>query len=142
KNLVIEGTKQGEATVRVTAKGQSLGSFDFRVKRIPDPIPMVGTSRGGNIRANDFRSQAGLYAKLENFDFKAKCNIQGYTLVYAPKQADVVPSVNPGGNFNDSSRRLVNRAKAGDTFYIDNIKARCPGDQAGRPIGQMVFNIK
>ncbi|MEM1357703.1 MAG: hypothetical protein AAGF89_05870, partial [Bacteroidota bacterium] len=76
KNLVIEGTRQGEATVRVTAKGQSLGSFDFRVKRIPDPIPMVGTSRGGNIRANDFRSQAGLYAKLENFDFKAKCNIQ------------------------------------------------------------------
>lgn len=142
KNLVVEGTKQGEATIRVTARGQSLGSFDFRVKRIPDPVPYVGTSRGGNIRANDFRSQAGLYAKLENFDFEAKCNIQGYTLVYAPRQGDVVPSVNPGGNYNDSSRKLISRAKAGDTYYIDNIKARCPGDGAGRPIGQMVFNIK
>jgi len=142
KNLVVEGTKQGNAKVSVTANGKSLGSFDFRVKRIPDPIPLVGTSRGGSIRSNDFKSQAGLYAKLENFDFEARCRIQGYTLVYQPKGADVVPSVNPGGPFNDASRRLVNRARPGDTFYIDNIKARCPGDQAGRPIGQMVFNIK
>ncbi|MEL7162201.1 MAG: GldM family protein, partial [Bacteroidota bacterium] len=142
KNLIVTGSRQGEATVSVTANNQSLGSFDFRVKRIPDPIPLVGTSRGGKVRSNEFKAQAGLYAKLENFDFEAKCRIQGYTLVYAPRGGDAIQSVNPNGPFSETSRRLVQRARPGDRYFIDNIKARCPGDQAGRPIGQMVFNIQ
>ncbi|MBC6995508.1 GldM family protein [Neolewinella lacunae] len=142
KNLVVRGNSVGEAKVNVTANGQQLGSFDFRVKRIPDPIAMLGTSRGGKIRSNDFKSQNGLYAKLENFDFDARCEIQGFELVYVPQREDAVPSVNPGGNFNEASRRLVTRARPGDTYYANNIKARCPGDQVGRDIGQMVFNIQ
>ncbi|MTB49467.1 GldM family protein [Lewinella sp. W8] len=138
----VQGQRQGETTVTVTANGQTLGSFPFRVKRIPDPIPMLGNSKGGQIRSNVFKSQTGLYAFLDNFDFEAKCNIAGYDLVYVPKREDAVLSQNPGGNFNTKSKNLVNRAKPGDIFYAQNIRAKCPGDAATRPIGTMVFNIQ
>ncbi len=139
--FVVKGNSVGEATVNVTANGQQLGSFPFRVKRIPDPVPMVGNSKGGTIRSNVFKSQTGLYAKLESFDFEAKCNIVGYELVYVPKRADAVPSVNVGGPFSGTSRQLVQRAKPGDIYYANNIKAKCPGDPVSRPIGTMVFKI-
>ncbi|MEM6769272.1 MAG: GldM family protein [Bacteroidota bacterium] len=139
--FIIEGTKQGDAKVTVTANGQTLGSFDFRVKRIPDPVAKVGGSRGGDIRASTFKAQQGLYAELEAFDFEARCIISGFELVYAPKGRDAVPSVNAGGNFTESTKKLVRLVKPGDNVYINNIKARCPGDQGPRPLGTMAFKI-
>ncbi len=140
-SYVITGNKQGESTVTVTANGQTLGSFDFRVKRIPDPVAKIGGKREGNIRSNVFKAQTGLYAELENFDFQAKCNISGFEFVYAPKGRDVVPSVNAGGSFTAATKRLVNLVSPGDRVFIQNIKARCPGDEGPRALGSMVFNI-
>jgi gliding motility-associated protein GldM len=142
KNLIISGTRQGEAKVSVSAKGQTLGSFDFRVKRIPDPIPKVGNSKGGKIASNVFKAQAGLYAFLENFDFEARCNIVGYELVYVPQRKDAVRQTNAGGNFTSGSKALVSRAKPGDSYFMQNIKAKCPGDGVSRDIGTMVFSIQ
>lgn len=140
-NFIITGNKQGAAKVTVSAKGQTLGSFDFRVKRIPDPVAKVGGSRGGDIRSSTFRAQKGLYAELENFDFEARCIISGFELVYAPAGRDVVPSVNGGGNFTPQTSRLVKLVKPGDRIFINNIKARCPGDAGPRPLGTMAFKI-
>ena len=72
----------------------------------------------------------------------AKCAIQGYNLTYVAKRQDPVESVNPGPRYNGKSKRLVNRAKPGDIYYFDNVKAKCPGDAAGRKINSMVFKIK
>lgn len=142
KNLIVSGTKQGNAKVNVSANGSSLGSFDFRVKRIPDPVPMVGNSKGGKIASNVFKAQKGLYAFLENFDFQAKCSIVGYELVYVPQRKDAVRQTNGGGNFTSGSKALVTRAKPGDTYYMQNIKSKCPGDGVSRDIGTMVFAIQ
>jgi hypothetical protein len=141
-NFIVKGTKPGNATVSVTADGKSLGSFDFRVKRIPDPVPKVGGSKGGNIASNVFKAQTGLYAELEGFDFEARCNIVGYELVYVPQRKDAVVSANAGGPFNDKSQGMVRAARPGDTYYAQNIKAICPGDGASRQLGTLVFAIK
>lgn len=140
-SYVIEGTKQGDASVVVTAKGQQLGTFPFRVKRIPDPVAKIGGKREGSMASNVFKAQKGLYAELENFDFEAKCIISGFEFVYAPQGRDVVPSVNRGGNWTDATAKLVKLVKPGDRVFIENIKARCPGDGGPRPLGSMVFKI-
>ena len=36
---------------------------------------------------------------------------------------------------------LIDQAKAGDTFYFEDVKAKCPGDASGREINQLVFKI-
>lgn len=131
-----------DAIITVSGGGLTPTKFDFRVKRIPDPVARLSKTSGGEMGSGEFKAQRGVVAILENFDFDAKCEIQGYTLTYVPKREDPIDSVNPNGPYNDKSRRLVERAKPGDIFYFDNVKARCPGDPAGRTINPMVFKIK
>lgn len=135
-------SQPGEAKISVSGGGLTPTSFDFRVKRIPDPVARLSKSSGGEMGNGEFKAQQGVGAFLDNFDFDARCDIQGYNLVYVPKRQDPVESVNPGARYNAKSRRLVNQAKPGDIYYFENVKARCPGDRAGRTINSMVFKIK
>ncbi|MEL6356038.1 MAG: GldM family protein, partial [Bacteroidota bacterium] len=139
---MVRASAPGDATIRVSADGQSLGSFPFRVKRIPDPQARLGSSTGGNMGTGEFKAQRGIRAVLDGFDFDARCNIAGFELVYVPKREDAVLSNNPGPVYNNKSKNLVNRARPGDSFYFNNVRAKCPGDQATRKINTMVFTIK
>lgn len=129
------------ARINVTAPGLNAGK-DFRVKRIPDPVARLSTKAGGGMSPGEFKAQAGVGAFLDNFDFDAKCNIEGFQLVRVAKRADPEFATNKGGRFSDESQRLVDKATAGDRFFFDNVKARCPGDAAGREINSMVFTIR
>lgn len=138
----VRASAPGESTIRVSAAGQSLGSFPFRVKRIPDPQARLGNSTGGSIGSGEFKAQRGVLAILDGFDFDARCNISGFELVYVPKRDDAVLSNNPGASFNTKSQNLMKRARPGDSFFFNNVRAKCPGDNATRKINTMVFTIK
>ena len=141
-SMIVTGNSQGEATITVSANGETLGSFPFRVKRIPNPAPQIGNSKGGKIPATQFKAQTGMIAILDNFDFDARCSISGYEMYYAPQRADAVPSVNAGASFNATSKQLISRARPGDNYYFNNIRARCPGDQGPRDLGSLAFLIQ
>jgi gliding motility-associated protein GldM len=114
----------------------------FRVKRIPDPTARLGNKPDGEMGNGEFKVQKGLIAWLDNFDFDAKCDIQGFNLVKVAKRADPVEVTNAGGGFDGKAQDLVQSAKPGDIYYFENVKARCPGDPAGRKINSLVFRIK
>ena len=141
----VKVTKPGDVTISVSAEGFPSTPFKFRSKRIPDPVPQLGAGpnkKGGVMGNGEFKAQQGLAAMLEGFDFDAKCNIQGYELTRVAKRQDPVSAVNPGARYGGDAKRLVNAAKPGDTFYFDKVKARCPGDSAGRKLPSIVFKIK
>lgn len=139
---VVTADRPGEAKVILSGGGLPNTTFDFRVKRIPDPVARLSKSSGGAMGNGAFKAQGGVGAFLDNFDFDATCQIQGFTLVYVASRQDPVEVINAGARYNDRSRRLVNQAKPGDIYYFDDVKARCPGDKVGRPINSMVFKIK
>lgn len=130
-----------DCKVNVSGGGMN-ASKQFRVKRIPDPIARLGNKADGSMGNGEFKVQRGLIAWLDNFDFDAKCDIQGFNLVKVAKRSDPVEKTNRGGSFGDEAQRLVSSAKPGDTYYFENVKARCPGDVAGRKINSLVFRIK
>jgi gliding motility-associated protein GldM len=134
--------KASPAIITVSGEGLKATTFPFRAKRIPDPVARLSKKSGGTMGNGEFKAQAGVGAFLDNFDFDATCKIQGYTLTFVAKRQDPVDSVNGGARYNEKSKRLVRQAKPGDIFYFDNVKARCPGDSAGRTINSMVFKIK
>lgn len=130
-----------DCKVVVSAKDMK-ASKTFRVKRIPDPVAKLGNKADGEMGNGEFKVQKGLIAWLENFDFEARCEIQGFNLVKVAKREDPVETSNSGGTFNGKAQNLVTSAKPGDTFYFQEVKARCPGDAAGRKINSLVFRIK
>ena len=130
-----------DCKINVSGGGMN-ASKQFRVKRIPDPIARLGNKADGSMGNGEFKAQQGLIAWLDNFDFDAKCNIQGFNLVKVAKRSDPVEVTNSSGRFASKAANLVRSAKPGDTFYFENVKARCPGDKAGRKINSLVFRIK
>lgn len=138
---VTTPTKKGSfAKINVSAPGLN-ESRDFRVKRIPSPVPMLGKKRGGTMGSGEFKLYQSVRGELENFDFDAKCDIKGFRFVYAAKRQDAIIEVNPGGKFNGKVKSLVAKAKPGDRYYFENIKCSCPGDKAPRAIGDMSIKI-
>jgi gliding motility-associated protein GldM len=141
KYNVTASTPNPNASITVSAPGLQQ-TFPFRVKRIPDPVAKLGNKMGGSMGNGEFKAQSGVLAWLEGFDFDAKCQIQSYRLTRVPKRQDPVVIENSGGSFNGQCRSLADAAKPGDIYYIDDVKARCPGDQSGRQVNSMVFTIK
>ncbi|MCB0552036.1 MAG: gliding motility protein GldM [Phaeodactylibacter sp.] len=140
-NYVVNVTTPGDCRVNVSGGGLR-DSKPFRVKRIPDPVARLSKSSGGAMGNGEFKAQGGVGAFLDNFDFDATCQIQGFTLVYVASRQDPVEIINAGARYNDAAQRMVQKAKPGDIYYFDDVKARCPGDNVGRPINSMVFKIK
>ncbi len=142
---VATATKPGRANVLVSAEDFPSTAYEFRVKRIPDPLAKLGDGLhklGGSMGTGEFRIQKGLDAYLKDFEFKTRCNIVGYTLTRHKKNDDPISNKNRGGNFDSKSRRLVDQVKPGDRYYFDDIFAKCPGDINGRQLPSMVFKIK
>jgi gliding motility-associated protein GldM len=140
-NVTGPPTAIGEfASVNVSAPGFS-ASKNFRVKRIPDPVPKLSKSRGGRMGSGEFKAQGGIIPALDNFDFDAKCDIIGFNLVRVPRRQDPEIAVNRSGSYIPDARRIIEKARPGDRFFFENIKCRCPGDPAARDIGTMTFVI-
>ncbi len=140
-NYVVNVSQPGECQIVVSGGGLR-DSKPFRIKRIPDPVARLGNVEDGPVPSGTFKAQGGVIAWLDNFDFDARCDITGFELTYVPKRQDPVPVTNPGARYNDKAQRLVRMAKPGDMYYFNNVRAKCPGDQATRRINSMVFQIK
>lgn len=139
----VRASTPGEATITLSGGGLPPTKFTYKVKRIPDPIPLLGAQKYPSAIPNGtFKAQSGIAAVLENFDFDAKCDVVGYTVAYQKKRADVIEKPNTGARYNSDVQDMVQKAAPGDVYYFLDIKAKCPGDQAGRKLGDLVFKIR
>ena len=139
---VTQQTRLNEfAQVNVTAPGISV-SKDFRVKRIPDPVPTLSGQQAGAIGNGTFKAQQALIPVLEGFDFDARCEIVGFTMIRSAKREDPETSINPGGRYNERTISLITKAKPTDLYLFDNIKCNCPGDVAARTLPSVLYRIQ
>ena len=139
---VTNPTKKGNlAKVNVSADGLNANK-EFRVKRIPDPIPMLSNNRGGTMAPGAFKAQQGVLPVLQGFDFDVRCEIKGFRLVRVAPRQDAEIVTNRGGKYSGESQGLVKKAKPGDRYFYEQIKCSCPGDKAPRNLGGMNFNIR
>ena len=139
---IVRPRATGETRIVVTGGGLDPTTFRYRVKPIPTPIAKLGDKTTGNLSPNAFKIYERIYPHLENFDFDAHCAIQGFLLTRVKRNGDVFDAQNRGGNFGERTRRLVDQAQRGDTYYFDRVRAKCPGDQYARKLNGLVFKIQ
>ncbi len=141
----VRVTSPGKASVNLSGKAKDgspvNGSMEFRVKYIPDPVPEVGGKQGGKMGTGEWKAQDGVIARLKDFEFDARFNVTGFEMTCAERNADLLTCVNSGAKFNSKCRNLVNRAKVGAIYYIDNIKAKGP-DGKTRTLPTISFKIR
>lgn len=134
------GKCQINVSAKIEGKVQAMGSEEFRIKRIPDPIPMTsGKLRGGNVQSGTMKAQSGILALLENFDFDARFNVVSFQMVFSSK-GEIFKAESPGPGFTPQMKGFIDRAKPKDIIFIDEIKVVGP-DKQPRKLGQIAFTI-
>lgn len=140
---IVRGTTPGEARITVSGGDLMKTTFNYRVRRIPDPVPrLINARKESCFMPVSFKTNQGITAILEYFDFDAKCEVIGYKMTYIPKDKDPIAVFNSGAKFGESAQALVNQAKLGDQYFFDEIKVKCPGDIVARDIGSLSYPIK
>ena len=136
---ISKPTSAGKAIVTVNSDGKT-SSFEFRVKNVPDPVAMVGASKGGRMPSNQFKAQVGIRAELENFVFEGVTfTVTGY-VIYLTGAGFPDPQFRQvSGNSFAPVQDLINKAKPGTTITIDEVRASGPG--GSRMIPGVFFNL-
>jgi gliding motility-associated protein GldM len=118
-------------TVNVVANdGKNIQRIAIPVKRVPDPIVVVGGSAGGAMPANVFRVQSGAIAELRDFVFEGVAyKVMSFMLICTGKGFDEpeFAEVNSASFKDAAAQALIRRCQAGSTVTIGEIKVLEPG---------------
>ena len=124
----------------VTPDGKTT-RMQFRVRSIPDPTPMVGTYKSGNIPTAVIKSQVGVRAIVENFYYKTQFNVVGFRMTAdGPGFEDIAEANNTGAEWNEA-KNIIAKCKPGCFVTIEDIYAVGP-DGRRRRLTPLIFNLK
>ncbi len=137
------GSAGKESTVSVNAtvheKVQSLGSQNFRIKRVPDPVAKVGGLREGKINKALLLAQGGVIAEMENFDFDLEFKVSKFS-VSTVRNGYFVEETSSNNLFTSSQRDLMKSVSRGGRVMIENIRATGP-DGSIRKLGAVNLTL-
>lgn len=125
---IVKPNQLGSVNV-IASDGKKTQKVTIPVKRIPDPIAIVGGSAGGTMTANVFRVQTGVIADLRDFVFEGiKFQVQSYMVICTGKGFDEPEFAQvTGPAFSGGASALIKRCQAGTTVTIGEIKLIEPG---------------
>ena len=128
-NRTVRVSAVGPASISVVADGKPT-KFEFRVKKIPDPIFKVGS---GKVRmpSVEFKSQQFCRADLENFDFDLKFSIVSATVYFSGANFPNVAQASITGNSLAALSSFIQRCGPGSVVTFDNIKVQGPDGVRG-----------
>jgi gliding motility-associated protein GldM len=134
------GTVNITVTANVDGQTKNLGSKQFRVKRVPDPVAKVAGKRDGTVTKAELAAQAGVKADLENFDFDMKFNVVSFKVSATIKGFSQDATANSAA-FTAQQKQIISQVPSGGKIYIEDIKAKGP-DGSIRSLGTIAFKIK
>ncbi len=99
-----------------------IGTSEWRVKQVPDPVALIEGSANGEIRKESLIIQQGVRAVLVDFDFEFKYTVTQFTL---ETQAGGYTNRYPtrGNRFSNEQLEAMKRVNPGSWIYIADIKA-------------------
>lgn len=129
------------ATADLDGQKKNMGSKEFRVKKVPDPVAKVGGQRGGTVQKNWLAAQTGVAAVMENFDFDLRFNVVGFNVSAVLKGGYAEDARSTGATFTGQQQSLIRQIQSGRKVYIEDIKAKGP-DGTIRDLGTLTFKVK
>jgi gliding motility-associated protein GldM len=140
---IVRVESGNEATINVAAdmSGQtrSMGSFKFRVKRVPDPVPYIAGVREGNIPKEKIAANPVIIPVMENFEFELSYTIVSFIFTIQLANGDLIEIPGSGNKLNAEMVRHINSSRKGTKVYIEKIRAN--GPSGTRPIGTISLRL-
>ncbi|MFO8235498.1 MAG: gliding motility protein GldM [Bacteroidales bacterium] len=121
---------------------QSFGSKNFRVQRLPTPVPQVAGKSGGDIEGEILTAQSAVFAEMEDFLFDLEYKVTQYTITTTDR-GGYVQDIDKEGSRIDSEVRewLRNNAAKGRKVTFEDIVAVGPDGEEKR-LNPITFTIQ
>jgi gliding motility-associated protein GldM len=118
-----------------------LGSSDWRVKRVPDPVAQVAGQSSGNIRKERLLVEDGVLAVLEDFDFDFGYTVTQFTVEVLGAGGFTNSWPSNSNRFTDEQKAQFRRLNPEEVVYIGNIRA-VGDDGETRDLDPISFKIR
>jgi gliding motility-associated protein GldM len=118
-----------------------LGTTNWRVKKVPDPVAQVAGQSGGNIRKERLMIEDGVLAVLEDFDFNFKYTVTQFRLEISGPGGYVNVWESNSNRFTSDQKEQFRRLNPNSLIYIANIKA-VGDDGTTRDLDPITFKIQ
>ncbi len=113
------------ATAEIDGKVLQLGSSEFRVKRVPDPIAEIAGQTGGTIDKNVLLASGAIIPNMEDFNFDLYFIVTSYTFATIIN-GDFIPKNIRGNQFTPEVVNLIKNGKSKQKFFFENIQSQGP----------------
>jgi len=141
----VKVTQTGKCYIAVAAtfadgSTKSMGQKEFRIKRVPDPVAMVGNQKEGVMKKNAFVAYGRVDAVMENFDFELEFRVSEFIVSMVVK-GFTREERSTSNRFSQAQIEMIQASAPGTKVYIENIKAKGP-DGSSRPLGNLMFKLQ
>jgi gliding motility-associated protein GldM len=144
-SYIAKVSQTGEASINVTAtmegKSVPMGSFKYRVKRVPDPVAKVANTTGGNLAKNILLAQTAVIPVMENFDFELFFKVTSFKLTVIPRGKDLQEFDSNNNLITPAMKTALGNTRPGDKVYFEFIRAVGP-DGTTRQLNAVNITIK
>ncbi len=129
-NVRVTSGRTTTISVYKTEKGENrlMGSKEFRIKRVPDPVAKINGQEEGvrKLDKNVLAGSTGLVANMKDFDFDLRVTVSSFRMQVASGGEISGMMISNGNRFSDDMMARIKRCKRGDKVYITEITAQMP----------------
>lgn len=142
---IVKVTRAGKCSIAVSAdingKKQNMGSVEFRIKTVPDPVAQVLGMSGGDIDKPRLQAAPTVDARMKDFDFDLSFKVTSFTV--SAQVGAYFLSENVKGNriSPQVKQNIFSKVSRGSKVYFEDIKAVGP-DGRPRNLGVLKFVVK
>jgi gliding motility-associated protein GldM len=128
------------ASATVDDEDLTLGTVEFRVKRVPTPTAEIAGQSDGQMDKNRLLAAGAIIPNMRDFEFEIYYEVTGYTFATIIN-GDWIPKNVRGNRFTDEISGIIRSGKRKQKFFFENIQAKGP-DGSIRSLNPINLELK
>ena len=118
-----------------TGRPQTMGTFSFRVRKLPDPTPYIDIKdeagnpsrfKGGNMSKGSLMAVENIGAAIDDGILDIGFRVLSFETVFFDNMGNAKPLASDGANFSAAQKDQFRRLSRGRRFYISRVTAIGP----------------
>jgi len=118
-----------------TGRSQTMGSFPFRVRKLPDPTPFIDMQdekgnpnrfKGGGMAKASLMNIDGIGAAIDDGILDIAFRVVSFETVFYDNMGNAIPMVGEGSKFSARQKESFRKLTRNRRFYISRVKAIGP----------------
>ncbi len=118
-----------------TGRPQTMGTFTFRVRKLPDPTPYIDISddqgnpsrfKGGNMSKGSLMAAETIGAAIDDGILDIGFRVQSFETVFFDNMGNAKPLASDGASFSAAQKEQFRKLSRGRRFYISRVVAVGP----------------